>query len=838
MRSDEHMSASGASSANAQRREPLVRLWLWESAQALRSLVGMPRFSAPALLSLALGIGASTAVLALFSAVLLRPLRFARERELVDVAVQTASVAGSGRDIFGMSPPFARELAELHSVFSSLSAFKRGEVTLTEGGQPRYATAARTTPEFFDTLQPEVAVGRTFSRQGPAPDGLDVVVLRRSYWLSALGGAPIIGRSVLIDGAPKTVLGILDDDAAYPSWADVWLPLAFSADDYERRYLVAFTGVARLVPGLPLAAAAQRLREDAVQRNIISGDGTLCAAKLEPLRDRLVGMNRDPVTLLAVAVAGLFLLACANVAALLLTRATVMSHALAVRRALGAGPAALLRQCGFEVLLLALASALLGLAIAAGLLHLANGEWRGLEATPARLDLRVVGGLVALSLVGGLFVGISPALHTLRVQPMDSLRSSGRSSSGRGARRARELLVALQVAVSVVLLGGAGVILRSIEKLRDVDAGFDPTAVGVRVLLPPAPPVPGVTWFSTPHERAAPLARAVLERAERIGGVLSAAVAGSLPFSRHVMFGFEVAPPARSEKCHALVQLVTPQYFRTLGIGLLSGRGFDETDAQTGGLDQDGSSIIVNQTFARDILGSEDVLGHPVSWFRRPDGSAVWLKIVGVAEDILDADLTMGAAPVVYSPFTGKIRVHGDSFAVVVKSSGDPRATLAALQAAVRDVDASVPIYEAEVLGDLAERSYWQRSALALALSCFALAALVLAAIGLFGVTSYNVSERVGEIGVRRALGATRVSILRMILSDTACVVALGLALGMAVAWAARALLGSFVFGVTSVDPPTYVAVCLGVALCAMLAALAAARGATRVEPSRTLTDA
>ena len=837
MRADEPINAHGATPAPG--REPLLRLWLWESAQALRSLIGTPRFSVPALLSLALGIGASTAVLALFSAVLLRPLRFAAERELVGVAVQTASVAGSGTDIFGMSPPFTRELAELRSVFTSFSAFKRGEVTLTEGGQPRYATAARTTPEFFDTLRPEVALGRTFTRQGSAPDGLDVVVLRHGYWLSALGGAPIVGRSVVIDGTPKTVVGIVDDDAAYPSWADVWLPLAFSADDYERRYLVSYTGVARLVPGLPLADAQQRLREDALQRNIVSGDGTLCVAKLEALRERLVGANRDPVTLLAVAVAGLFLLACANVAALLLTRATVMSHTLAVRRALGAGPAALLRQCAFEVLTLTLVSALAGLGLAAALLHLANGEWRGLEATPARLDLRVVVGLVGLSLAGGLFVGVTPALHTLRVHPMDSLRGSGRSSSGRAARRVRALLVALQVAVSVVLLGGAGVILRSIEKLRDVDPGFDRTAVGVRVLLPPPPPVAGKPWFVTPHERAAPLARAVRERAERIPGVLSAAVASSLPFSRQVMFGFEVAPPARDDQCHALLQLVTPEYFGTLGIRLVSGRAFDDADARTGGLDQEGGAIIVNRTFAKDVLGTEDALGHRVSWFRKtPDGSPVWLQIVGVAEDVLDADLTRRVDPLIYTPFTGLVRPHGDSFAVVVKSSGDPQATLAALQAAVRDVDASVPIYEAEVIGDLTEGSYWQRSALALALSCFALTALVLAAIGLFGVTSYNVSERLGEIGIRRALGATRASILRMILSGTAGVVALGLALGMAVAWAARALLGSFVFGITSVDPLTYVVVCLGVALFAMLAALAAARGATRVEPSRTLTDA
>jgi predicted lysophospholipase L1 biosynthesis ABC-type transport system permease subunit len=194
--------------------------------------------------------------------------------------------------------------------------------------------------------------------------------------------------------------------------------------------------------------------------------------------------------------------------------------------------------------------------------------------------------------------------------------------------------------------------------------------------------------------------------------------------------------------------------------------------------------------------------------------------------------------PLIYTSFTGQVRPHGDSFAVVVKGSGDPKATLAALQAAVHDVDASIPIYEAEVLGDLTERSYWQRSALALALSCFAVAALVLAAIGLFGVTSYNVSERIGEIGIRRALGATRGRILRMILGDTSIVVALGLTLGLAGAWVARALLGTFVFGVSLVDPATYVAVCFGVALLSMLAALAAARGAARVEPSRTLTDA
>lgn len=811
----------------------MLKLWLEDSVHALHALWSTPRFSVPALLSMTLGIGASTAVFALFSALLLRPLRFDDEQRLVAVSVQTASRAGSGIDLFGLSAPFARELGELRSVFASFSAYRLREVTLTEGKEGRLAHAAMVTPEFFDTLQPQVALGRTFHQQGPAPDGADVVVLRRGYWLTALGGAAVVGRSVLIDGEPKTILGVLDDDAAQPVEADLWLPSGFTAYDYDNRFLIPFRGLARLAPGLSLAAAQERLREDAVRRNIHSGDGTLCAAQLEPFRDDIVGEKRGLLTLLGVAAAALFLLACANVAALLVTRATATSHALAVRRALGAGARTLLRHCALEVSIAMVASSLAGMLLAAALLRLANAEWHGLELTPARLDLRVLAALAALALLGGLLIGISPALHSLRVHPMDALRASGRSTSGRGARRWRELLVTLQVGASVALLGGAGVILRSVHNLQQVEPGFDRAAVGLRVLLPPAPSKAAAPAAASP-EQTGQLARAVLERAQRIPGVRSAAVAGTMPFSRHVMFGFDVAPPARASKCHALLQLVSPDYFRTLGIGLLSGRAFDEGDIGGAGVDQPGTAVIVNRTFARDIIGTLDAAGHEINMVKLPSGSP-WLRIVGVVEDILEEDLTQPVAPVVYTPYTGKFRPHGDSFAVVVRSSAEPEQALSALQGAVRELDASLPVYEADVLGTLTERSYWQTRALGLALSCFALAAVVLAAIGLFGVTSYNVSERFSEIAIRRALGASRGAIARMILRDTLRVVGFGLALGLSGAWVARALLASFVYGVTSADPLTYVGVCLGVSLLAVLAALAGARAATSVDPARTL---
>ncbi len=694
--------------------------------QALRALWGAPRFSVPALLSLALGIGASTAVFALFSALLLRPLRFHDEQRLVAVSVQTASRAGSGMDLFGMSAPFARELGELRSVFASFSAYRMREVTLTEGGAGRLAHAAMVTPEFFDTLQPQVTLGRTFHQQGPAPDGADVVVLRRGYWLSALGGAAVVGRSVLIDGEPKTILGVLDDDAAQPAEADLWLPRQFTAYDDEHRFLIPFHGLARLAPGLSLAAAQERLREDALQRDIRSGDGTLCAAQLESFRDNVVGEKRGLVTLLAVAAAALFLLACANVAALLVTRATATSHSLAVRRALGAGAMTLLRHSALEILIASLARALAGTLIAAALLRLANAEWRGLELTPARLDLRVLVGLAALALLGGLLIGISPALHSLRIQPMDALRASGRSTSGPGARRLRELLVAVQVAASVVLLGGAGLIVRSVRNLEQLDPGFD----------------------------------------RRRWGCASC--------------------------CRRLPK--THQF--------------------------------------RPLLPA---IGHEITMGPRPDRATPWLRIVGVVEDTLEQDLTHSVPPVVYTPYNGKFRPHGDSFAVVVRSSTEPEQALAALQGAVRELDASLPVYEADVLRTLTERSYWQTRALGVALSCFAFASVVLAAIGLFGVTSYNVSERASEIAIRRALGASRAAIARMVLRDTLRVVACGLVLGLSGAWAVRSLLASFVYGVTSADPLTYVGVSLGVSVLAVLAALAGARAATRSDPSRTL---
>ena len=815
------------------RKEPLVRVWLADIAHALRSLAGTPRYSLPAMLSLALGIAASTAVFAVFSAIVLRPLPFPHDDQLVRVYIRS-SAPDDGT--LGFSYIYYGELKDRTDIFSTLTGYRSHGVTIRTSGGVRHAIAAEVTPEFFDTLQPDVELGRTFTAAGPSPDPPAVAVVSHSFWLAALGGAPIQGTTLLVEGKPRTIVGVIADDRALPAGTDVWFTLDPTAADKNQRFRYGLDGVGRLAPGVNAARASEMLHAAGVAQNLRFPGGSLAYSDVASLRRLLVGDRSTSAVLMLVAVGAFLLLACANVASLMTTRASLRSRELAIRAALGADPPTLARQAGLESVLLTLAGGGTGLALAAGLISMVNRLLAGeLQYTPVRLDANALVAFAAIAIGSSAIIGLAPVLHAMRTRPMETLRGEGRSTSSRASRRFRQVLVAVQIAITVVLLVGAMVLIRSVAHLEGVAPGIAQGAVGAHVIFPDA--------RTSSVERKTAFARALVERVRHLPGVEAAAIASDVPFGGDpITLGLQMEPGAPNEHVVTRMRLAGPDYFKVLQIPVLSGRAFSASDSKPGVY-----HVIVNRAFAMQIVGTLAAVGHRVSTYShapatvRPDGSTVqggliWLDIVGVVADTLDTSLTGPAPPILYgdAEMPDAISLMDSGFTVVARGTS-PDALVPAMATIAREVDGDSATYDVEKIGTLVARSYRQRSLLEQLLTAFALGAVLVAIIGLYGVTSYTVAERSAEIGVRRALGATRFAIIRLILTETAAVVGVGMAAGLAGSFAMRSLLASFLYGVDAVDPASYVLVCAGVAIIALLSALGPARAAGNVPPSHAL---
>lgn len=813
-------------------QEPLVRVWLADAAYALRALLATPRYALPALLSLALGIAASTAVFAVFSAIVLRPLPFPDEDQLVTVHMTSSTEAA----VHGISFIYHSELADKTTIFSALAGYNRAGVTVTSSGGARHASAAQVTPDFFDTLQPGAEVGRTFTAAGASPDPSTVVVISHGFWISALGGAPALGTALLVNGKPRTIVGVIADDHALPARMDMWFPIEPSQDDKAGRFRYALSGVGRIAPGLTVARANEMLRAVGIAQDLKHADGGVAYATVKPLRESLLGDKRTSAVLMLVAVGAFLLLACANVASLMVTRASLRSRELAIRAAMGAGPMTLARQSGLESVLLTLVGGGAGLALAAAFVAVANRVLAGeLEYTPARLDPRVLVAFAAIAVLSGIVIGLAPVLHAVRVRPMESLRSEGRSTSSRASRRFRQTLVGMQIAMTLALLVGATSLIRAVEHLHAVDLGVAADAVGARVIFPDA-------RKSSPERKTA-FARAIVERATHLPGVTAAAIASDLPFGDdYLKLGVQLEPRAPKQNVVARLRLVGPGYFQATQTPILSGRAFSASDS-TPGVD----TAIVNRAFATQYLGTLAAVGHQLSYRAHkpptigPDGKTIegaqiWYDIVGVVEDALDTSVTEPPPPMVYvdAERADAMSLMDSGFTIVARGES-PDALVAAMTTIAREVDREAVVYDAETIGDMAQQTYRQRTTLEQLLTAFALASILIAIIGLYGVTSYTVAERTSEIGIRRALGASRPAIIRLILTETAVVIGLGMVVGIISAFSTRSLLASFLYGVEAADPASYAIVCAGIAVVAMLSALVPARAAASVLPSRAL---
>jgi predicted permease len=807
--------------AGGERRARLVT-WLEELAHdarhALRQLRTAPGFAAVALLTLALGIGANTAIFSVVYGVLLRPLPYAESERLVRV-FETSE--GSRNTV---SPPNFLDWRAQGTAFASLAALSDETVSLArQGADPERVSSAAVTANLFDVLGTRALLGRTFAREDDAWGSARVVVVDEALWRRAFGADPaLLGRSLTLDGEAYTVIGIVPHGTGFPADAELFTPLRLDpAELPTMRGAHYLRVVGRLKPGVTveqagseMATIMRRLEQQYPDQN--TGAGTA----VQGLRDVLTQEVRVPLLVLLGAVGLVLLIACVNVANLLLARGVGRAGEIAVRAALGAGRGRIARQLLTESVALALLGGVLGAGLAVlgtrAFVHLAPGDVPRLDAV--RVDGTVLLATLAMAIVVGALAGLGPALQSGRSDLNRVLREGGRGAVGRRLRAVEGLAVA-EMALAVTLLVGAGLLVRSFDKLRAVDPGFRPERVlTFDVSLPSA--------SYEPVERKRAFADALLARLRALPEARDVAVAFGLPMCG-VSFGltFDIAsrplPPAQQPATS--VRFASPGYFAALGIPLVRGRAFTADDR--GGAPP---VLVINETAARRFFPGRDPIGERVALGMTRDSVRLGGEIVGVVGDVHDFGLDAEAQPQMYAPFDQWPMSY---LSVVVRTTGEPTALAAAARRIVRELDPTLPVARLTTLEQSVAESVARPRFYMLLLGSFAATALVLAAVGVYGVIAYAVGRRTREIGVRLALGATAAQVLRGVVGRALALGLAGLVLGTLGAVAATRLMRGLLFGVGPTDPLAFGVAAVALLAVAVAAAWVPARRAARVSP-------
>jgi putative ABC transport system permease protein len=799
---------------------------IWQDMKyALRTLAKRPGFTLVALLTLAVGIGANTAIFSMIHAVLLAPLPYPESGRLVsvhDIQTQLAAAPAS-------FPEFDDWRRHGSRVFDAVGAYFEDVVTLTGDGDPQRLDAVRVSAGLGRLLGLKPAAGRLFADADESVDAARVAIVTHDLWQRQFGGDPsLVGRSLRMNGDSVEIVGVLADEAGaripddlFTGVAhDVWLPLRL---DEERapRGLHFLSIVGRLRPGLTAATAgpelealAERLQEDGRTRHGIGARN---------LREVLTGDTRLPLFLLSGAVGLVLLIGCANVANLLLARASARFREIAVRQALGASRWRLVRQLVTESLLLAVTGGLLGTVLAWwGLRSLATADLEQLpRAELLTVDAAVLAFALGLSLVTALLFGLTPALQATAGRIAASFREAGRQAGpGLGRQRTRSALVVAEVALSLMLLIGAGLLIRSFRGLNGQELGFEPSRVlSFRLYLP-------YTQYPENGDRIAFYDR-VLERVQALAGVEAAGLVNNLPVTggpngSFAVEGLELAdddtPPVEKRR-------VSPDYFRALGIPLLRGRFFAAGDRA------DSPQVaIVNAEFARRYLADQDPVGRRLDFEWDNEGLA---EIVGVVGDVRHQGLEQDYRPAMYVPFAQNPQ---SSMIFAVRSAQDPETLTEAIRREVLAVDPDQAMARVATLDEVIAGSLTQRRLVTRMLGAFAAAALLLAVLGIYGVISFSAAQRTHEMGIRLALGARAWGVLGLVMGWGMKLTLAGAVLGLAAAYGLSRYLSSLLFGVTATDPLTFAAVVAILLAAALAACYLPARRASRVDPVVALT--
>jgi putative ABC transport system permease protein len=786
---------------------------------AVRTLLKRPGFVLIAVSTLALGIGATTAMFTVVNSVLLRPLQFPEPERIVllEAINPRQGITGSN-----MSVPDLVDWQQQSQSFEQIAGFVSGGTFLATGDETERVRSTAVSAEFFPLFRTQPVSGRTI-QTGDAQTGSEpVVVLSHALWQGRFGGASdVFNRQITLNGKSTTIVGVMPAGFNYPADTELWvaLPLNAASEARDNRYLGVVT---RLKAGVWLAQAQtemdtinQRLAQNYADTN------TGWSVRLTELRERLVGELRTSLLILFGAVAFVLLIACANVANLLLARAAYRHKEIALRTALGASRWRIVRQLLTESVLLSVVSGAAGLALTVWLIKLliAMSPPNSPRFDEISLNWQVFIFAFGVMILAGLLFGLVPALQTSRTDLNETLKESGRTGAPGGTRnRVGSLLIVSEVALSFVLLACAGLLIKSFMHLREIDPGFQPDNVfAVRLTLPP-----GKYGQGKPR---AQIYQQLVSQVKTVPGVQSVGAVLSLPLGgdtfnigRGVLL--EGRPASAEEQTNAAYRVVTRDYFQTLQIPVKQGRAFTDHDNA-----QSAKVVIVNETMARQLWPGESPIGRRFSIWRDEKFSREVVGVVGDTKSSLDRE----AGPQMYVPYAQD--ANWGSLSLVVRANGDPSVLAASVREAIRSVDKAVATYNLKTMNDVVSTSAAPRRVPMLLLSAFAGVAMLLAMLGIYGITSYYVTQRTHEIGVRMALGAQIADVLRLVLRRAMLLAVIGVGIGVASAMAVTRYLTTLLFGVKPIDVITFAAVALALIAVALIACLLPARRATKVDP-------
>ena len=803
----------------------------------LRMLLKNPAYTAVAIMVLALGIGANTAIFSVVNAVLLRPLPFRDPARLVQVWHVPPPKSFPGMTEFAVSAANFIDWQKQNHVFDKMAILTGSALTLTSNDQPEELQGAAVSSDFFSTMQARPLLGRTFTDDEDHPGKNHVIVLSCGLWKTRFAANPdIVNRTVNFDGEPYTIAGVMGEKFDYPDFAQYWKPMGWTDKERvvrgEHHYLV----VARLKPDVTLLQAQAEM-------NTISSrladqypeDDKGWGAVIVPLREERVAQVRPSLLILLGAVAFVLLIACANVANLVLAKTLGRRKEIAVRLALGASPGRVIQQILAETILLSTAGAAFGLALAHFGIQLTVKFLAGNlpKSTEVTLDAGVLLFTLALAITTGFLAGILPAIRLTKTNVNDALKQGlGKTDSDSSGGRTRSVLVVSEVALSLMLLVGAGLMIRSLWQLRAVDAGFDPHNILTMTMV-----VTG-NKYSRPIDEIAFYDR-VLSKVRALPGVTSAGLIDTLPISQdgsHQPVAIEGRPAqAMSEQPEIDTRSISAGYLNTMHIPLRRGRDFSSADAP----DRPATAII-SESMAKRFWPNEDAIGKHLTMTFNPGKVR---EVIGIVGDIKLTGLdTASSDATIYLPMSQtSVAPYEDwrpfSMQLAVRSTSQPANLTSAVTAAIHSIDSTQPVVDVMTMDDVIASSLSQRRFSMLLLAAFAILALLLAAVGIYSVLSFAVRRRVREIGIRVALGAEMKDILRLVVTEGMKPALLGLALGVAGALALGRVVASFIYGIAAYDPLTFAAVAMLLGAVALLASIIPAYRAARIEPTRALRE-
>ncbi|HEV2884228.1 MAG TPA: ABC transporter permease [Pyrinomonadaceae bacterium] len=793
---------------------------LKDISYGIRNLIKRPGFFAVAVITLALGIGANSAIFNTVNAVLLRPLSFPESENIV---LLEGINPAQGITDSNMSVPDLVDWQSQNQSFEQIAGFISGGALLTSNEETERVLASWVSGDFFALMRTNVALGRNLQADDARKEPVEVAVLSYGLWQKRFGGDPkVIGSKVTVSGGSVTIVGVMPNGFDFPQQSQMWFPfpLDASAERRDNRYV---NVIARLKPGVTVPQAQADL--DTINQRLSQSYGetnTGWSTRVTNLREQLVSGMRTSLLVLLGAVAIVLLIACANVANLLLARATARRKEIAVRTALGASRLRIVRQLLTESLLLSIIGGVFGFGLSVWLTRLlvAISPPNTPRFEEIGIDSRVFLFTVGITLLTGLVFGVAPALQTSRLDLNENLKESGRRGAG-GERHNRlgSLLIVSEVALSFMLLVGAGLLVKSFMRMRDVSPGFNPNNVlTMRMGLMPGKYAQG--------EPRAQVFRQAVEKikavpgVEAVGGVLSLPLGGDT-FNVGRSYIREGRPFTPEESANATYLVITPNYFRALQIPLAGGREFTDQDNN-----QSPKVVIVNQSMARQLWPGESPIGKRITIWRDEKFPR---EIVGVVGDT-KASLNTDAGSQMYVPYSQDANWGSLTLAMRTTTS-DPASLAPAVKNEIRSLDKSAPVYNVKTMEDVLATSVADRRTSMLLFSTFAVVAMLLSMIGIYGVTAYYVTQRTHEIGIRMALGAQLRDVMKLVLKRGVTLALVGVAVGVAGALALTRLLSTLLFGVTAVDLATFASVSLGLIAVAILACYIPARRATKVDP-------